>query len=71
MRHELMAYRFWFAGLGGMLLESRRMKRFMSSVSGRRRSEQVEPVTYGFSFNPFPALVIAVVSCSELAHSIR
>jgi hypothetical protein len=33
----------------------------MSNIAGRRREEQVEPASYGFSFNPLPALVIAVV----------
>jgi hypothetical protein len=55
-------YRFWFAGLGGMLLESKWMRRVMSNISGRSTGAQVEPVSYSFSFNPLPALVIAVVS---------
>lgn len=50
--------RFWFAGLTGMLLESKTIRRVLGSAVGRSAEE---PASYTFSFNPLPALVIAVV----------
>jgi hypothetical protein len=51
--------RFWFAGLAGMLLESETIRRVLGSSVGGRGAKQ--PASYAFSFNPLPALVIAVV----------
>jgi hypothetical protein len=53
--------RFWFAGLTGILLESRKMRKVLGAVLGGS-SETAEPPSYAFSFNPLPAVVIAVVS---------
>lgn len=54
-------HRFWFAGLSGMLLESKKMRSLLATIAGKRQ-ERDEPPSYSFSFNPLPALVIAVVS---------
>jgi len=52
--------RFWFAGLSGILLESKTVRRILATVNGRS-GDVAEPPSYAFSFNPLPALVIAVV----------
>ena len=61
VQHISIAVMFWFAGLTGILLESKAMRRVLSSMIGRR-GEVDEPPSYAFSFNPLPGLVIAVVS---------
>ncbi|KAK8854705.1 hypothetical protein IAR55_003444 [Kwoniella newhampshirensis] len=68
VQHISIAVMFWFAGLSGILLESRWVKRVLGSViSGGRRSVQ-EPHSYAFSFNPLPALVIGVTGLAMAAH---
>lgn len=68
VQHISIAVMFWFAGLAGMLLESRRVRRVLGaaihSVNPRARA----PPTYAFSFNPLPALVIAVTGLAMAAH---
>ena len=63
-------YRFWFAGLMGMLLESRRVRRFLAMIVGRHEDSR-EPASYAFSFNPIPGLVIAVVSMHFQTHPVQ
>ena len=63
---------FWFAGLVGMGLESRRVRRWLAgsvtaSLSGQ--TSVAEPPSYRFSFNPFPALVIGVTGAAMSAHA--
>ena len=66
---------FWFAGLLGMGLESRRLRRWLSAVataslraSNKNSDVVAEPASYGASFNPFPALVIGVTGAAMSAH---
>ena len=59
--------RFWFAGLTGILLESKNTRRFLSAMIGRR-GQVDDPPSYAFSFNPLPALVIAVTGLAMAAH---
>jgi len=68
---------FWFAGLLGMAIESKRVRQWLaaSSISASglspRRSDQsvAEPPSYVASFNPFPALVIGVTGAAMAAHA--
>lgn len=67
---------FWFAGLVGMGIESKRVRKWLaasifSSVvtsSNVPRDTITEPPSYGASFNPFPALVIGVTGAAMAAH---
>ncbi|KAI0265166.1 hypothetical protein BC834DRAFT_843769 [Gloeopeniophorella convolvens] len=75
VQHISIAVMFWFAGLVGMGLESRILRRWLAAVStaslkiANRNSEAVaEPASYGGSFNPFPALVIGVTGAAMSAH---
>ena len=75
IQHISIAVMFWFAGLVGMSLESRRLRRWLAAIStaslraSRRNSGAVaEPASYGGSFNPFPALVVGVTGIAMSAH---
>ncbi|WRT68496.1 uncharacterized protein IL334_005472 [Kwoniella shivajii] len=68
VQHISIAIMFWFAGLSGILLESRWVRKVMGSfISGGRRDVH-EPPTYAFSYNPLPALVIGVTGLAMAAH---
>ena len=67
---------FWFAGLMGMGLESKAVRRWMATASvaasGRGKygvESETEPLSYSGSFNPFPALVIGVTGAAMAAHA--
>ena len=67
---------FCFAGLVGMGIESRRLRKwlahsvFASSQSSNVSTETIEePQSYRGSFNPFPALVIGVTGAAMAAHA--
>ncbi|KAH9998402.1 hypothetical protein BJV77DRAFT_1058788 [Russula vinacea] len=75
IQHISIALMFWFAGLVGMGLESRRLRRWLSAMSttsvkaSRRNSGALaELAGYGGGFNPFPALVIGVTGAVMSAH---
>lgn len=75
IQHISIAVMFWFAGLIGMGLESRRLRRWLAAVatsslmaSNRNSDVVAEPASYGASFNPFPALVIGVTGAAMSAH---
>lgn len=75
IQHIGIAVMFWFAGLVGMGLESRRLRRWLAAVStaslmaSNRNSDAIaEPASYVASFNPFPALVIGVTGAAMSAH---
>jgi glucan phosphoethanolaminetransferase (alkaline phosphatase superfamily) len=55
---------FWFAGLVGMGLESRRIREWFAFSSGALILPRNIP-----SFNPFPALVIGVTGAAMSAHA--
>jgi hypothetical protein len=67
---------FWFAGLIGMGIESKRVRKWLaasifSSVASSTNALQdtiTEPPSYGGSFNPLPALVIGVTGAAMAAH---
>ncbi|WVQ95039.1 hypothetical protein IAU59_002131 [Kwoniella sp. CBS 9459] len=68
VQHISIAIMFWFAGLSGILLESRWVRKVMGSfISGGRRDVH-EPPSYAFSYNPLPALVIGVTGLAMAAH---
>lgn len=75
IQHISIAVMFWFAGLVGMGLESRRLRRWLAAVatsslmvSNGNSDDVAEPASYGASFNPFPALVIGVTGAAMSAH---
>jgi hypothetical protein len=76
VQHISIAVMFWFAGLVGMGLESRRLRRWLAAVStasfkastSRNSDAVTEPTSYTGSFNPFPALVIGVTGAAMSAH---
>ena len=61
---------FWFAGLAGMGLESKRLRRWLASHRDARIAHQtVEPPSNISAFNPFPALVMGVTGAAMSAHA--
>ncbi|KAG9317603.1 hypothetical protein JVU11DRAFT_1812 [Chiua virens] len=74
VQHVSIAVMFWFAGLIGMGMESRRVRRWLAasataSLGSARPSSIPEPPSYRASFNPFPALVIGVTGAAMSAHA--
>ncbi|KAJ3575156.1 hypothetical protein NP233_g1288 [Leucocoprinus birnbaumii] len=76
IQHISIAVMFWFAGLVGMGIESKRVRKWLAasifnSVASSSNAPQdtiTEPASYGGSFNPFPALVIGVTGAAMSAH---
>ena len=76
LQHISIALMYWFAGLVGMGLESRRFRRWLSSFStasmrpsDRNSAAVAEPASYASSFNPFPAMCIGVTGIAMSAHA--
>lgn len=78
IQHISIAVMFWFAGLIGMGIESKRVRGWLAApaavhtpaTSGRPGSKgPVQPASYRASFNPFPALVIGVTGLAMAAHA--
>ncbi|KAI6152040.1 hypothetical protein BKA82DRAFT_4106382 [Pisolithus tinctorius] len=74
VQHISIAVMFWFAGLVGMGMESRRIRKWLAasaaSALGPARSGSIsKPPSYRGSFNPFPALVIGVTGAAMSAHA--
>ncbi|KAG1832991.1 hypothetical protein EV424DRAFT_1469245 [Suillus variegatus] len=71
VQHISIAVMFWFAGLVGMGIESRRVRRWLaaSAAAAVGPAEVSEPPSYRGSFNPFPALVIGVTGAAMSAHA--
>ncbi|OCH90724.1 hypothetical protein OBBRIDRAFT_583455 [Obba rivulosa] len=75
VQHISIAVMFWFAGLVGMGIESKTVRRWLASgstaaVPAARLSQEAvaEPPSYSASFNPFPALCIGVTGAAMSAH---
>lgn len=75
VQHISIAVMFWFAGLIGMGIESKRVRRWLASsaaaaIPAATRSQEAvaEPPSYIASFNPFPALCIGVTGAAMAAH---
>ncbi|KAJ3531171.1 hypothetical protein NMY22_g8269 [Coprinellus aureogranulatus] len=74
VQHISIAVMFWFAGLVGMGIESKRVRRWLASSTFSAVSPDLpkdaveEPASYMGSFNPFPALVIGVTGAAMAAH---
>ncbi|KAI0080640.1 hypothetical protein K474DRAFT_148504 [Panus rudis PR-1116 ss-1] len=75
VQHISIAVMFWFAGLVGMGIESRRLRRWLASgstaavpKSARTQEAVAEPPSYIASFNPFPALCIGITGAAMSAH---
>ncbi|TXT15743.1 hypothetical protein VHUM_00246 [Vanrija humicola] len=70
VQHISIAVMFWFAGLSGMLLESPTIRRVLGAVmyAGRPGDRVRTPPSYAFSFNPLPALTIAITGLAMAAH---
>ncbi|KAI9574531.1 hypothetical protein HD554DRAFT_2010558 [Boletus coccyginus] len=74
VQHISIAVMFWFAGLIGMGMESRRVRRWLAAsattaLGSTRPTSVAEPPSYRASFNPFPALVIGVTGAAMSAHA--
>ncbi|OAX42935.1 hypothetical protein K503DRAFT_682299 [Rhizopogon vinicolor AM-OR11-026] len=74
VQHISIAVMFWFAGLVGMGIESKRVRHWLASSSAAAfgptdASHILEPPSYRGSFNPFPALVIGVTGAAMSAHA--
>lgn len=67
IQHISIAVMFWFGGLVGIALESTWIRGVLSSVRNGEEDEGDEP-TMNTSFNPFPALIIAVTGSAMAAH---
>lgn len=60
---------FWFAGLVGMGMESKRIRDWLAATAASPSGHIQEPPSYRASFNPFPALVIGVTGAAMSAHA--
>jgi len=75
VQHISIAVMFWFAGLVGMGIESKRIRRWLAAGStaaiGMTRGQEAvaEPPSYAASFNPFPALCIGITGAAMSAHA--
>ncbi|KAL4075983.1 hypothetical protein J3A83DRAFT_4357115 [Scleroderma citrinum] len=74
VQHISIAVMFWFAGLVGMAMESRRFRNWLaasatSALDPSHSANISEPPSYRGSFNPFPALVIGVTGAAMSAHA--
>lgn len=75
VQHISIAVMFWFAGLVGMGIESKRVRRWLASSAtaalpqaSRSQEAVAEPPSYIASFNPFPALCIGITGAAMAAH---
>ncbi|KXN86383.1 hypothetical protein AN958_10245 [Leucoagaricus sp. SymC.cos] len=76
IQHISIAVMFWFAGLVGMGIESKRVRKWLAasifnpaaSLTNVPQDTITEPPSYSGSFNPFPALVIGVTGAAMAAH---
>jgi len=71
IQHISIAVMFWFGGLVGMAIESRRFKKWLgaSVYEASPESSQIrEPSSYRGSFNPLPAIIIGVTGAAMSAH---
>ncbi|KAJ7086752.1 hypothetical protein C8R44DRAFT_820961 [Mycena epipterygia] len=68
IQHIGIAVMFWFAGLVGMAVESKTIRKWLAALAVDTSETVAEPVTYTSSFNPFPALVIGVTGSVMAAH---
>ncbi|KAL0070890.1 hypothetical protein AAF712_002111 [Marasmius tenuissimus] len=76
IQHISIAVMFWYAGLLGMAIESKVVRKWLASstisalkTSQRSQEAIAEPPSYSASFNPFPALVIGVTGAAMAAHA--
>ena len=63
LQHISIAVMFWFAGLVGMGIESRRVRRWLAPPAHGEAEPRAET-----PLNPFPALVIGVTGAAMSAH---
>ncbi|CAK5275698.1 unnamed protein product [Mycena citricolor] len=68
LQHIGIAIMFWGAGLVGMAVESKVVRRWLAGLAVNSSETVSEPKTYTASFNPFPALVIGVTGSVMAAH---
>ncbi|ORY89437.1 hypothetical protein BCR35DRAFT_350424 [Leucosporidium creatinivorum] len=73
LQHISIDVMFWFAGLLGMLMESKKVRGWLANpvifVSGLERSTISPPPSYSASFNPFPAIIIGTTGIAMSAHA--
>ncbi|KAJ7507659.1 cytoplasmic protein [Mycena galericulata] len=68
IQHIGIAVMFWFAGLVGMAVESKSIRKWLAALAVDNSETVAEPPSYTSSFNPFPALVIGVTGSVMAAH---
>ncbi|GBE79334.1 Uncharacterized membrane protein [Sparassis crispa] len=75
VQHISIAVMFWFAGMVGMGIESKTIRRWLAAgsvaaipSSVRTQEAVAEPPSYIASFNPFPALCIGITGIAMSAH---
>jgi len=71
IQHISIAVMFWFGGLVGMTIESRRFKRWLGAgvyETIPAMKQIAEPASYKGSFNPLPAIIIGVTGAAMSAH---
>ncbi|KAJ7742459.1 hypothetical protein DFH07DRAFT_836540 [Mycena maculata] len=68
IQHIGIAVMFWFAGLVGMAVESKTIRKWLAALAIDKSEAVAEPETYTSSFNPFPALVIGVTGSVMASH---
>ncbi|KAJ7179854.1 cytoplasmic protein [Mycena crocata] len=68
IQHIGIAVMFWFAGLIGMAVESKTIRKWLAALAVNTSETVAEPVTYTTSFNPFPAIVLGVTGSVMAAH---
>ncbi|ORY89436.1 hypothetical protein BCR35DRAFT_300622 [Leucosporidium creatinivorum] len=73
VQHISIAVMFWFAGILGMLIESKRVRKWLSTpvvvASGLEESRISRPASYSSSFNPFPAIIVGTTGVAMAAHA--
>ncbi|ODQ56374.1 hypothetical protein SAICODRAFT_4555 [Saitoella complicata NRRL Y-17804] len=78
LQHVSIAFMFLWAGLCGVLFESKRIRRLLnanissaiedSHFRGSAEEAAQAPVQYGFSYNPMPALIVFATGVMMSAH---
>ncbi|KAK4053903.1 hypothetical protein OIO90_003740 [Microbotryomycetes sp. JL221] len=73
VQHISIAVMFWFAGILGMMLESKKFRQWLQTpvyaVSSVDRSRISPPASASFSFNPFPSIIIGTTGVAMSAHA--
>ncbi|KAM0791382.1 hypothetical protein ACM66B_005847 [Microbotryomycetes sp. NB124-2] len=73
VQHISIAVMFWFAGMLGMMLESKTVRQCLQApiyaVSSVDRARIAQPASAASSFNPFPSIIIGTTGIAMSAHA--